>query len=160
MQKNGGKSNAGARHEFREFVRRTLAEIDGRVLEGIGMKPSKSRLQFEHPPDALSNCHNYGWFVASGSALETVVFDSFDPKNIGHAFVGTGHPSDSRDRNFVLAALDGGGARNANAQRSFRIRVLSGDNHHRPGFRPHPQINPPNLTRFWLNHKMIRWRWP
>ena len=43
--------------------------------------------EFQHPSDALSHCRDHGCLVASGPALETMVFDCFNSKNIGHTFV-------------------------------------------------------------------------
>src|SRR6266704_1826388 len=117
-------------------------------------------LNFKHPTDALPDRCDHRRVVTPGAPLEPMVFDGFDSKHIDDALVWTGHPSDAGKRDFVLSALDRCGARNANAQGPFRIWILSGNHHHRPQLRPHPEVNPPHLTRLWLDHKTTRWPSP
>jgi hypothetical protein len=114
-------------------------------------------LNFDHPANALSHGRNHRGLIPSGPPLEAVMFDSLYAKHIGHAFVRTGHPFHARKRDLILSTLDSSRARNANAQSPFGTRILPGDYDHRPEFRASPQVNPPDLTRFWLNHRTIRW---
>src|SRR6266567_8905329 len=116
-------------------------------------------LELERPGNALSHGHKYFRLIAACAPLKTVVFDRFDAEHISNASTRSGHLFDPRQGHLVLTAANDCGAWHTDAQGSLRIRVLPRDDHHRSKLGTQAQINPPNLTRLWPDHKRTRWFW-
>src|SRR6266567_459272 len=135
--------------------------ITARGLRGFQRSGAKRGgvLELERPGNALSHGHKHFRLIAACAPLKTAVFDRFDAEHISNAIIRSGHPLDSREGHLVLTAPNGCGAGNAYAQGPLWVRVLPRDDHHRTELRSQAQINPPNLTRLWLDHKRTRRFW-